>query len=341
MTARDDLTNSTVIDRAEANQLIDALIAERDAEIVAWLGKKAKEFRSAGGQQRQAQADAVDAMASKLARGAVRPDNMRGVVTRNEVLHEAASIAATFLGRFPDWDAMKAAGIIGPHTMARAIGNELRRMADAGQVGTVTAPSGETTQPASFFQAGHTYGDAEYDWKFRCDTVTTHPENGERTALGWRFFNGEWEPYAYHEDDWEIHQLVGHTDSGRTTQPAPGFFQPGHGYTHRYGHDFLCAAITTHPATGERLAIGWRIRHGVHYLAAEGINQWNHEYDGVEPPAEAPHPAPCRYPAGPACTCMAPAPHPKLPCGHCAMDLCEDCKTCAACPHTCNEGGAA
>jgi hypothetical protein len=77
---------------------------------------------------------------------------------RGEVLREAASIAATFLGRFPDWDAMKAAGIIGPHTMARAIGDELRRMADAGQAGTVTALSGETTQPAprterSYWQA--------------------------------------------------------------------------------------------------------------------------------------------------------------------------------------------
>jgi len=40
------------------------------------------------------------------------------------------------------------------------------------------------------------------------------------------------------------------------------------------------------------------------------------------------------------CDCMETAPHPKLPCGHCAMDVCEDCKTCAACPHTCNEGGA-
>jgi len=35
------------------------------------------------------------------------------------------------------------------------------------------------------------------------------------------------------------------------------------------------------------------------------------------------------------CDCMEPAPHPKLPCRHCAMDLCEDCKTCATCPHTC------
>jgi hypothetical protein len=64
-----------------------------------------------------------------------------------------------------------------------------------------------------FFQPGHTYaaGDGD-DWRFRCDTVTTHPENGERTALGWRFFNGEWNEYAYYEDDWDVHRFHGHID---------------------------------------------------------------------------------------------------------------------------------
>lgn len=69
---------------------------------------------------------------------------------------------------------------------------------------------------ADFFQIGHTYTNSEfpqYGWKFRADTITTHPEDGERTALGWRFFNGEWGPYAYSEGDWEIQQLVGHTDA--------------------------------------------------------------------------------------------------------------------------------
>jgi hypothetical protein len=71
-----------------------------------------------------------------------------------------------------------------------------------------------------------------------------------------------------------------------TTQPAD-FFQVGHGYTHRYGYDFLCVAITTHPVTGERLAIGWHSEHGAwHRPVAVGINQWNHEYDGAEPPAD-------------------------------------------------------
>lgn len=70
-----------------------------------------------------------------------------------------------------------------------------------------------------FFQPGRTYADTEpdkYDWRFRCDTVTTHPDDGQRTALGWRHFRGEWTPCAYGEDDWDINRHVGiTTDGGR------------------------------------------------------------------------------------------------------------------------------
>lgn len=52
--------------------------ADRDAEIMAWLLKKAREYRSTGGRQRQMQARAVETMASKIARGAVRANNTRG-----------------------------------------------------------------------------------------------------------------------------------------------------------------------------------------------------------------------------------------------------------------------
>ncbi|GHH29953.1 hypothetical protein [Streptomyces rubradiris] len=75
---------------------------------------------------------------------------------------------------------------------------------------------GERSDAArAFFQPGHTYAQSEFpqhDWRFRCDTVTTHPEDGERTALGWRFWRGNWEAYAYAEDDWEVHLHVGLTD---------------------------------------------------------------------------------------------------------------------------------
>lgn len=65
-----------------------------------------------------------------------------------------------------------------------------------------------------FFQPGHTYAaEGGKEWRFRCDTITTHPADGERTALGWRFHNGRWETTAYHEDDWDVHQAVGTRDA--------------------------------------------------------------------------------------------------------------------------------
>lgn len=83
-------------------------------------------------------------------------------------------------------------------------------------------PAGESTQPApDFFQPGHTYSDAnfpEYGWKFRCDSITQHPGDGERTALGWRLFKGEWDPYAYGEGDWDVHQFVGIADEGEASR---------------------------------------------------------------------------------------------------------------------------
>lgn len=52
-----------------------------------------------------------------------------------------------------------------------------------------------------FFQPGHTYAYAA--WKFRCDTVTTHPGTGERTALGWfRTSRGAWRPFSASQREW-------------------------------------------------------------------------------------------------------------------------------------------
>lgn len=85
------------------------------------------------------------------------------------------------------------------------VGDRLRRMAEE--------KSSRTAADATpdFFQAGHTYA-GSHGWKFRCDTVTTHPEDGEPAALGWRFFNGIWEHDAYRQEDWDVHQSLGHTD---------------------------------------------------------------------------------------------------------------------------------
>jgi hypothetical protein len=55
----------------------DAYRVEVFAEVTTWLVKKAREFRSVGTRKAEAQANAVAAMASKISRGAVRPDNLR------------------------------------------------------------------------------------------------------------------------------------------------------------------------------------------------------------------------------------------------------------------------
>ena len=60
-----------------------------------------------------------------------------------------------------------------------------------------------------FYEVGKTYTYsvtkyAHLDWAFRCDAITTHPQDGERTALGWRYWRGSWEAYAYDEGDYEI-----------------------------------------------------------------------------------------------------------------------------------------
>ena len=144
---RTDRGSMTVWPESEVASALDAYRAEVLTEVTTWLVKKAREFRAMGGEMRAAQADAVAAMASKVERGAVRPDNLRML-------------------------------------------------------------------PADFFEPGHTYThvDDGTDWKFRVDTVTTHPEDGERTALGWRHFRGQWEPIAYGEDDYDIHLHVGTVD---------------------------------------------------------------------------------------------------------------------------------
>lgn len=57
---------------AELEQQLRTVRDDRDMEIVQWLGTKAREYRSTGGRQHALQADAVEVMASKIARGAVR-----------------------------------------------------------------------------------------------------------------------------------------------------------------------------------------------------------------------------------------------------------------------------
>lgn len=74
----------------------------------------------------------------------------------------------------------------------------------------------------------------------------------------------------------------------------PDFFEPDHAYTHRDDSTFRCVAVTTHPDSGERVALGWHTDTADWtFVAVRNINHWNHEYDGVQAPAgtgEAPEP---------------------------------------------------
>lgn len=83
-----------------------AFLAEHDAcrrddilaEVAAWLVKKAREFRAGGRKADRAQADTVACMASKISRGAVRPDNLRMLPDAGffEVDHSYTSGTCTF-----------------------------------------------------------------------------------------------------------------------------------------------------------------------------------------------------------------------------------------------------
>ncbi|MFJ1653488.1 response regulator transcription factor [Streptomyces sp. NPDC088337] len=59
--------------------------------------------------------------------------------------------------------------------------------------------AGEST--ADFFQPDHTYQHSA--WQFRCAAVTTDPETGQRTAIGWfRFRRGTWRLFSADNAMW-------------------------------------------------------------------------------------------------------------------------------------------
>ena len=61
----------------EARRILDAHRAEVLAEVTAWLVKKAREFHVSSRKREREQGDTCAVLASKIARGAVRPDNLR------------------------------------------------------------------------------------------------------------------------------------------------------------------------------------------------------------------------------------------------------------------------
>lgn len=69
---------------------------------------------------------------------------------------------------------------------------------------------------------------------------------------------------------------------------APDFFQPGTTYTRYDGTTFQCFTVTTTPWNGRLLAVGWHTDEAdITSISWRDINAWNHEYDGVESPAQA------------------------------------------------------
>lgn len=105
------------------------------AEVTAWLIKKAREFHVSSRKREREQGDLCAVLASKIARGAVRPDNLRMLPT------------------------------------------------------------------AGFFEADRTYRHSA--WVFRCDAVIANPNNGERTAIGWSWFEvGHGQVVSYTDAHW-------------------------------------------------------------------------------------------------------------------------------------------
>lgn len=149
---------------------------ERDAEIIAWLGKKAAEYRAAGSRDQKLQANAIDTMASKIWRGAVRPNNVLGVVTRASVLREITDRLA------------RRATLYGDSRTVNEVMRDLDRLATEADAGTGTAPSGETTQAADFFQPGHTYTRQHHGDRieFYVEHIASAPSGRLRIAFGWR-----------------------------------------------------------------------------------------------------------------------------------------------------------
>lgn len=71
------------------------------------------------------------------------------------------------------------------------------------------------------------------------------------------------------------------------TEAAPGFFQPGRTYTRRDGTTFQCFTVTTTPWNGQPLAVGWHTDLAdITSISWRGVDEWRHEYDGCQPPAE-------------------------------------------------------
>jgi hypothetical protein len=139
--------------------------------------------------------NAADHLHEAIVEGCTRDDHNHIADHRAEVLREFADRLA------------RRATLYGDSRTVHEVMRDLDRLAtDAGKG---TASSGESTQPADFFQPGRTYtygGNGftapELITTFRVDSVTTHPETGHRYAFGWARQGFEkWIPYSEPEGD--------------------------------------------------------------------------------------------------------------------------------------------
>jgi hypothetical protein len=81
MTARDKLYayagTPSVLPESMLDETLDAYRTEVLTEVTTWLIKKAREFHASSRKREREQGDTAAVLASKIARGAVRPNNCR------------------------------------------------------------------------------------------------------------------------------------------------------------------------------------------------------------------------------------------------------------------------
>jgi hypothetical protein len=152
---------------------------------------------------------AAEHLQEAIAVGCTRDDHDHVADHRAEVLAEAADFIDSSGADFP----------VAVRNGVEWAVRTLRRMAEEpanGKDAATQAPAGESTQPApapDFFQPGHTY--LYHRWRFRCDVVTTHPQSGERQALGWfSSLDGSWAPYTGTQGEWAEGSWVEDTEGG-------------------------------------------------------------------------------------------------------------------------------
>ncbi|HEX5566711.1 MAG TPA: hypothetical protein VFY14_07245 [Streptomyces sp.] len=136
----------------------------------------------------------------------------------------ASEALASLLAGREGWDETRAAALVDQHRaqvlheakdlseeIARRLFSSTREVAQQRSAGARTVSweldllakgiSELADEAADFFQPGHTY--KHEAWTFRCDAITTHPDTGERTVLGWfRFRNDSWRPLSCGEAEW-------------------------------------------------------------------------------------------------------------------------------------------